>query len=306
MTDKTKTVTLRAPAKINLFLDITGKRADGYHTIAGVMHTVGLWDDVTVSLSPRGEGDAPIRLTCSRPDLPTDSGNLGYRAAEAFLDAVGKETHPEFTVSIHIEKRIPAAAGMAGGSTDAAAVLKGLNLLLGEPLDTQALCRVGLTLGADVPFCIVGGTQVTEGVGEVLTPVKALPHCPMVIACGGEGVSTPGAYRALDQLFEDFDGRLYSPEEARLARLTDALDREDMQGVAASAYNIFEYAVLPRHSLAGHIKQVMKDHGATLSLMSGSGPSVFGIFPAPEAAEQALRALEAEGIPAWLCGDLKA
>lgn len=306
MTDKTKTVTLRAPAKINLFLDITGKRADGYHTIAGVMHTVGLWDDVTVSVFPREEGDAPIRLSCSRPDLPTDSGNLGYRAAEAFLSAVGQGSDPEFGISIHIEKRIPAAAGMAGGSTDAAAVLKGLNLLLGEPLNMEELCRVGLSLGADVPFCIVGGAQITHGVGEQLTPVRELPDCPMVIACGGEGVSTPGAYRVLDQLFEDFDGRLYAPREERLAALVDALDKGDLSGVAASVYNIFEYAVLPRHSMAFPIKQLMQEHGATVALMSGSGPSVFGIFPTSEAAEQALRALEAEGIPVWLCADLKA
>ncbi len=301
MTDKS--ITLRAPAKINLFLDITGKRPDGYHTISGVMHTVGLWDDVTVSLTPRAKGDDPITLTCSRPDLPTDSGNLGYRAAEAFLAAVGRESDPEFGISIHIEKRIPAAAGMAGGSTDAAAVLKGLNTLFGEPLDTDGLCRVGLTLGADVPFCIVGGAQVTEGVGEVLTPVRELPPCPMVIACGGEGVSTPGAYRALDQLFEDFDGRLYAPREERLSALLDALDKGDLSGVAASVYNIFEYAVLPRHSLAFPIKRLMQEHGATVTLMSGSGPSVFGIFPSRELAEQALRALTEQHVPAWMCQD---
>ena len=299
MTDQK--ITLRANAKINLFLDITGKRPDGYHTISGVMHAVGLWDDVTVALSPRAEGEDAIRLTCSRPDLPTDRGNLGYRAAEAFLQAIGKGTDAEFGVYIHIEKRIPAAAGLAGGSTDAAAVLRGLNLLLGQPLCVEELCRVGLTLGADVPFCIVGGTQMTCGVGEELTPVRSLPACSMVIACGGEGVSTPGAYRALDQLFEDFDGRLYRPREEGLARLIQGLEREDMEEISNSVYNIFEYVVLPRHSVALPIKRIMEEHGARVALMSGSGPSVFGIFFNPEAAESAAKALAERDVPAWIC-----
>ena len=298
---KQNTLTLRAPAKINLFLDITGKKADGYHTITGVMHTVGLYDLVTVSRFPMAEGQSPITLTCTRSDLPVDKGNIGYRAAEVFLSAVGEGDDPSFAVSIHIEKHIPAAAGMAGGSTDAAAVLKGLNALWGEPFDTQALCGLGVTLGADVPFCIVGGAQVTEGIGEKLTPVKPLPSCHMVVACGGEGVSTPGAYGELDQMFEDFDGRLYAPESARLTALLSALESGDMEGVASSVYNIFEYAVLPRHSTARRIKELMKRHGATLALMSGSGPSVFGVFPTSEQAEQAVFALSQEGIPAWLC-----
>lgn len=295
------TLTLRAPAKINLFLDITGKRPDGYHTITGVMHTVGLYDLVTVTVSPRKEGESAVTLTCTHPDLPTDRKNLGYRAAEAFLSAVGEGESAALAVSVHIEKHIPAAAGMAGGSTDAAAVLKGLNTLWGDPLDTQALCRVGLTLGADVPFCIVGGAQMTQGVGEILTPVKALPPCPMVVACGGEGVSTPGAYRALDEMFADFDGRVYAPEQARLTRLLSALETGDVTGVAKNAYNIFERAVLPRHSVAGRIKEIMSQHQATLTMMSGSGPSVFGIFLSREIAEQAARALSAEGIPTWVC-----
>ena len=298
---KQNTITLRAPAKINLFLDITGKRPDGYHTITGVMHTVGLYDLVTVSRFPMAEGQSPITLTCTRSDLPVDRGNIGYRAAEAFLSAVGEVEHPCFAVSIHIDKHIPAAAGMAGGSTDAAAVLKGLNTLWGEPLDTQALCKIGVTLGADVPFCIVGGAQVTEGIGERLTPVRSLPSCHMVVACGGEGVSTPGAYGELDRMFGDFDGRLYAPESARLTALLSALESGDMEGIASSVYNVFEYAVLPRHSVAGRLKEIMMGNGATLALMSGSGPSVFGVFFTEDGAKAALRDISQEGIPAWLC-----
>ncbi len=298
---KDQTLTLQAHAKVNLFLDMTGKRADGYHTITGVMHSIGLWDDVIVSLSPKGDGKTPITLTCSHPDLPTDNKNLGYRGVEAFWKALGCLEAPPCAVHIHIEKRIPAAAGMAGGSTDAAAVLKGLNILMGEPLDMDTLCAVGLTLGADVPFCIKGGTQMTQGVGEVLTPVSPLPPCYMVVSCGGEGVSTPKAYHALDGMYANFDGSLYTPQEERLTALCHALDMGDMVGVCQNAYNIFEDVVLPQHEVASGIKNTMYRCGASLSLMSGSGPSVFGIFETPKEAQNAVDALRDQGVWAWLC-----
>ena len=178
-------LTLQACAKINLFLDITGRRPDGYHLLTGVMQSVSLADTVTISLSPADEDS--VRLTCSDRALPTDRGNLAFRAAEAFLAHTradgGRKTALRATV--HIEKYIPYPAGLAGGSTDAAAVLRGLNRLAGEPLDAASLEVLGGKLGADVPFCIRGGACITEGVGDVLNPCPPLPDCDILIACAG-------------------------------------------------------------------------------------------------------------------------
>ena len=224
-------ITLSAPAKINLFLDVTGRRPDGYHTITGVMQAVSLCDTVTVevteptgmyvcSLGAHTAGAASITLTCTNPDRPTDSRNLAWRAAEKFFAATGRGCKK---LAIHIEKNIPAAAGMAGGSTDAAAVLVALNQLFDLPLTTEALCEAGLTLGADIPFCIKGKAHITEGVGEILTPITPMPECELVVACGGEGVSTPAAYKALDTLYGNFDPAVYTPCAKKLNTLKTAL-----------------------------------------------------------------------------------
>ena len=287
-------LTVKAYAKINLFLDITGRRPDGYHTITGVMQAISLHDEVTVEVT---EGNnSGITLTCSDPTLPTGEKNLGWRAARAFLD----ETGLALAINIHIEKHIPAAAGMAGGSTDAAAVLRTLNDLCDSPLTEDGLRRVGLSLGADVPFCLAGGTHLTEGVGEVLTPVAPLPDCDVVVACAGEGVSTPAAYKSLDEMYGHFDGSVYTPRYTRLDALCTALTDADLNGVAHNAYNIFESAVLPVRPVAQSIRDTLQSHGACLAMMSGSGPSVFGLFREGDT-EAALDALERAGIPAWLC-----
>ena len=293
------TLTLPAPSKINLFLDITGRRPDGYHTISGIMHAVSLCDTVTLTLTPVSNEEEPRHtLTCTHPDLPTDGKNLALRAAKAFFEATGTgNTH----LHIHIEKRIPAAAGMAGGSTDAAAVLKGLNQLMGQPLTHSELCRVGLTLGADVPFCITGNAQITEGVGEILTPCAPLPPCYLVVACAGEGVSTPAAYKKLDELYGHFDGNGYASKTDAFAAQLDALEKGDLCGVGKNAYNIFESAVLPTHSKAGYIKNILASSGAVLAMMSGSGPSVFGVFENEKDAQAAAKMLLDQDIPAWVC-----
>lgn len=305
-------ITLQANAKINLFLDITGRRADGYHTITGVMQAISLCDTVTVSVTeptdgmrlcvmgPRGGQAEEITLTCSNPDLPTDSRNLAWRAAERFFSATGRGCR---RLAIHIEKRIPAAAGLAGGSTDAAAVLIALNRLFDFPMTDEALRGVGLTLGADVPFCMAGGAQITEGIGEALTSVPPLPDCDLVIACGGEGVSTPAAYKALDDLYGNFDPAVYAPHADGLTALLGALREGDLRGASADVFNLFETVILPRRPVAREIKEVLLGEGALTALMSGSGPSVFGIFPkGDEGAQKARAALEARGIPAWVCG----
>ncbi len=297
-------LTLEAHAKINLFLDITGRRPDGYHTISGIMHSVSLCDTVTLTLAPLSDEEAPRHtLSCTNPDLPTDGRNLALRAAAAFFGATGTGNT---LLHIHIDKRIPAAAGMAGGSTDAAAVLKGLNQLMGEPLTLDALCRLGLSLGADVPFCIVGGAQITEGVGEILTPCAPLPSCHLVIACAGEGVSTPAAYKKLDELYGNFDGSAYTPKSGALAAQLNALRSGDLNGAGKYAYNIFESAVLPTHTKAGYIKNTLAEAGAVFAMMSGSGPSVFGVFNDETTARAAAEGLQKQSIPSWVCNPTEA
>ena len=296
-------ITIPAPAKINLFLDITGRRPDGYHTITGVMQTISLCDTVVlevIELTDQTVGGAEeIILTCSNPAIPTDNRNLAWRAAEAFLAATGYGCK---RLSIHIEKRIPAAAGMAGGSTNAAAVLTGLNRLFGDPLTTDALCEVGLKLGADVPFCIKGGAQITEGVGEVMTSVATMPPCELVVACGGEGVSTPAAYKALDGLYGDFHPAAYTPHRDELAVLLAALEKGDLPTLCGSMFNLFETVVLPERPVAGCIREALLSSGAIAAMMSGSGPSVFGVFPKGDgSALKACEALTRLDIPAWVC-----
>ena len=308
-------LTVTANAKINLLLDITGRRPDGYHTITGVMQAISLCDTVTVAvtdpvngmylctLGPRPGMAETITLTCSNPDLPADSRNLAWRAAEKFLSATGRGCR---ALRIHIEKRIPAAAGMAGGSTDAAAVLVALNRLYGEPLTADELCGVGVTLGADVPFCIMGGAQITEGVGEVMTALPSMPDCDLVIACAGEGVSTPAAYKALDLRYGNFAPDAYAPHYAELSALVEALKAGDLDGVCGSGCNIFESVVLPERPVARQIKETLQAAGARLAMMSGSGPSVFGVFPQGDpGVTKAVEMLAEQGITAYVCGPVK-
>ena len=157
-------------------------------------------------------------------------------------------------------------------------------------------------MGADVPFCIAGGAQITEGVGERLTPIPPLPDCELVVACGGEGVSTPGAYKALDGMYGGFAPGAYAPRREQLGRLTDALRGGDLDGVCGNLFNIFESAVLPERPVACGIKETLLSAGAMAAMMSGSGPSVFGIFPKGEGRARRARDMLAEqGIPAWVC-----
>ncbi len=305
---------MNAPAKINLALDITGRRSDGYHTIAGVMQAISLCDTVTVEVTdpvdgmylcvmgPRPGMAEEINLSCTNPELPADRRNLAFRAAETFFSVTGRGCR---RLDIHIEKRIPAAAGLAGGSTDAAAVLAALNELFGSPLSTAALCEAGVSLGADVPFCILGGAQVTEGVGEILSPISPLPDCELVIACGGEGVSTPAAYGVLDALYGDFRPDAYAPREAQLTALKTALEQGELNAVCGNLFNIFETVILPERPIAREIRSILLEEGAMAAMMSGSGPAVFGIFQKGDGrAQRAKTALEARGIPAWVCAPM--
>lgn len=289
---------LDANAKINLFLDITGRCPNGYHTLTGVMQSVSLADCVTVEIT-RGATDE-VHLSCSDPALPTDRGNLAFRAAELFLNAAKETARPPLSVRIHIEKNIPYPAGLAGGSTDAAAVLRGLNHLTGDMFPPDALEALGARLGADVPFCIRGGTCITEGIGDILTPCPALPACDILIACAGEGVSTPEAYRALDAAFGGFAENLYRPHLDELDRLLASLGDGSLRGVGEHSFNLFESVILPRHSTAGRLFDSLRAGGAVCARMSGSGPSVFGLLPLG-AAEPLCTAMRESGMPSWVC-----
>ncbi|MBQ2999873.1 MAG: 4-(cytidine 5'-diphospho)-2-C-methyl-D-erythritol kinase [Clostridia bacterium] len=279
-------------AKINLHLDITGRRDDGYHTVNTVMQTVSLSDEVTLTLRE----DEKVFATCNVGGVPDDEKNLAVRAALLLRAALEKS----FGVEIQIKKAIPMAAGLAGGSADAAATLVGLNRLLGEPCSLEQLCEIGSQLGADVPFCIVGGTRFADGKGDVLHAFPQMPDCSVVIACEGEGVSTPWAYRRLDECFGNFSETFgYVPKS--IEPLKQALEDKNLRGIAGTMFNIFEAPVLAERPVATELRSIFLSSGALGAMMSGSGPSVFAIFPSEESANHAIDRLRAKGYRGFLC-----
>lgn len=287
-----KTVTERGFAKINLHLDITGRMPDGYHRVETVMQTVSLSDEITVSLRE----EKGFFATCNVAGVPSDEKNIAVRAANLFCERVGCS----FGGEIHIEKSIPMAAGMAGGSADGAATLRALNRLCGMPLTTEELCAIGASLGADVPFCIVGGMAYADGRGDVLHPFPSMPDCCMVVACEGEGVSTPWGYGVVDRRYGNFeDGCGYIPRGTE--RLREALKHQDLSALSQYMYNIFEEPVLAERPVAAKIRELLLKSGAMGAMMSGSGPSVFAIFETDAAAEQAAETLKKEGYRPYLC-----
>lgn len=260
-------ITVNAPAKINLFLDIIGRLDNGYHSLFMVMQSVGLCDTVTLESC----GEKGIFLTCSDDRLPTDEKNIAYKAAKKFCDYAGVEP----SVRIHIEKKIPFAAGLAGGSADAAAVITGMNELLETAFTQRQLCEIGLTVGSDVPFCIVGGTQLSQSTGGVLSPLKELKDCFIVLAKPDAGVSTAEAYAAADS------AHLYRPDSMRML---DACEKGDFDGICKYAGNVFEQVIEVPERV--EFKRIMRDCGASLCQMSGSGPTVFGLFEKGDDAEK--------------------
>ena len=284
-----------AYAKINLCLDVTGRRENGYHEIDGVMQSVTLCDEITVSFE-EADGIEIVLTAEGNDDMPTDERNLAYKAAARLLETA--ETTGR--VEIHIKKRIPMAGGLAGGSTDGAAVLRGLNRLLPDPLSVSALCQIGSRLGADVPFCIVGGAMRTRGIGDLLTPVPSMPDCHIVISRRGEGVSTPWAYGKLDELYDNFRADAPRPS-SDLERLLSGLECGDLEQICNTVYNIFEPVVSQLQSDVSALRSEMTKHGALISRMSGSGPSVFGIFRDEASAKTACAALRDMGADAFVC-----
>ncbi len=273
----------QANAKINLFLDVNSKRADGFHNIKSVMHSVTLADSITVSAS---EADATeISVHTDSNELASDKGNLVYRSAEKYLAKLEKNAR----VNITLEKRIPIGAGLAGGSADAAATLRALNRIFNLATKEQLL-EIAAEIGSDVPFCLLGGTALCEGRGEIMTPLEPAQNMHFVIAIGRERVSTPEAYRALDSQYPDG----FPDESKRCKRLIASLKNElDF----TSLYNVFEDVIkLPEIE---KIKEILIKSKAESALMSGSGPSVFGIFNCAAKARNAKDELIKAGFDAY-------
>lgn len=265
--------TVLARAKLNLTLDVLGKRPDGYHDLKMVMQSVALADTLTVETGT-GEG---LEVRTDLSFLPNNEKNLAAAAALAFQTVTGRDLGG---VAIAIEKRIPVCAGMGGGSSDAAAVLRSLERMLGTRQDLAALAGIGERVGSDVPYCVLGGTALAEGRGEVLTPLSALPHCHVVICKPAFSISTPELFRAVDgvrlRCRPDTDGVLA------------ALEAGDLGGVARRMYNVFE-DVLPsrQRTEVAAIRSALVQHGALGANMSGTGPTVFGLFDDADRARSA-------------------
>lgn len=261
-------VTVEANAKINLTLDILGKRPDGFHEVAMVMQTIGLHDTLVMEKTERD-----IELSINVPWLKADEKNLAWRAAELMRQEYGIEGG----VRIELTKRIPVAAGLAGGSADAAAVLKGMNDLYGLQLDEEKLCELGARLGSDIPFCIMGGTMLATGRGEVLTRLSDMPETWVVLAKPRISVSTAWAYQNYDE-----QGADRHPDNVAIKQ---AIARGNRKAVAGLLCNVLESVTIKKYDVIAEYKQMMLDKGAMASMMSGSGPTVFGLAKSREQAE---------------------
>ena len=261
----------RAYAKINLGLDVLRRRPDGYHEVKMVMQTVDIYDDLFLEKTEK----PGVELQIEGSELTAGKDNLICRAAELFMEEKGIAGG----VKIRLVKRIPIAAGMAGGSSDAAATLRGMNELWETGCSAQELQKLGVRLGADIPYCVVGGTMLSEGIGEILTPLPAPPECVLLIAKPEISVSTKFVYENLHadtpKSHPDIDG------------MVEAIRRGQLEGITERMGNVLETVTTKTYPVIEEIKTVMKEKGAENALMSGSGPTVFGIFGQKEQAEAA-------------------
>lgn len=279
-----ESITIKAPAKINLSLDITGTRADGYHFLKTVMLAVTLFDVVTVSRT----NTSGIMISCSRPDLPCDASNIAYKAAAAFFS---KTAAAPQGVSIHIKKKIPTQAGLGGGSADGAAVITAMDRLYETRLKPEQMQEIGLAAGADIPFCITGGMALAEGIGEILTPIPGTLCAQLVICKPSAGVSTAEAYRKFDEA-----GAVCPPLTESLIA---ALIAGDLKAASSCMSNAFEN--LLSLSEVDRIEQKMQEHGALTAVMSGSGSAVYGVFDNRLKAEKCLLHLKEHYQEVFLC-----
>ncbi len=273
-------ITRKAYAKINLGLDVLRRREDGYHEVRMIMQSVGLYDTLTFT---RHE-EAGIAVVTDKEELPGDESNLIYKAAKLLTDTYGIRQG----VHIALEKRIPMAAGMAGGSTDAAAVFHGMNEMFSLGLSIEEMCVLAVRIGADVPYCIKGGTALAEGIGEILSDLPGMPDCFLLIAKPDIDVSTKFVYENLHA-----DCLEYHPDIDGMIR---ALSSKELGSVAAKLGNVLETVTVKKYPQVEEIKDFMKAQGALNALMSGSGPTVFGIYDSKERAYEAQEALERAGL----------
>ncbi|MCF2667869.1 MULTISPECIES: 4-(cytidine 5'-diphospho)-2-C-methyl-D-erythritol kinase [Lachnospiraceae] len=262
---------LKALGKINLGLDVLGRRDNGYHDVRMVMQTVYLYDQIKIERTK----EPGIQLSTNLFYLPVNENNLAYQAANLLME----EFQISEGVKITLDKHIPVAAGMAGGSSNAATVLFGINQMFSLGLSQKELMERGVTLGADVPYCIMRGTVLAEGIGEILTPLPDMPKCYILIAKPPISVSTKMVYEKLDaheiQEHPDIDGILHG------------LENQDLQQIASCMGNVLEKVTIEEYPVIEEIKSVMKDNGALNAMMSGSGPTVFGIYDDKQRAKNA-------------------
>ena len=273
-------IRLKALAKINLGLDVTGCREDGYHLVRMIMQTIHLFDSIQMEKISVPE----IRLTTNIRFLPTDEHNIAYKAARLLIE----EFKLTQGIRIDIKKCIPVSAGMAGGSTDAAAVLYGMNQMYELKLSQKQLAKRALALGADVPYCLMRGTALAEGIGEKLTRLPAMPRCPVIIAKPGISVSTKWVYEKLS-----LDEQIKHPDIDQL--ITD-IRQQNLKKMASHMGNILEKVTIREYPVIAQIKENLMEHGALNAMMSGSGPTVFALFEERGKAREAADALRASGL----------
>ena len=268
---------INAPAKINIGLDVIRRREDGYHEVKMIMQSIRLFDRLTLTKTK----EPGIKLTTNLSYLPVNEDNLVYQSAKRLMD----EFHLEGGLDIKLDKRIPVAAGMAGGSTDAASCMLAINDLYGLGLSKRHLMKRGVKLGADIPYCILKGTALSEGIGEVLTKLPAVPQCQVLVAKPGINVSTKFVY-------ENLHANDLRPEQhPDIDGMIQAIKDQDLKKIAGKLGNVLETVTVKEYPVIQEIKDKMLEFGAIGSLMSGSGPTVFGLFTNPKAAQEAYEEL---------------
>lgn len=274
------TISLKALAKINLGLDVVRRREDGYHEVRMVMQTIHLYDRLEMEKT----ATQGIELSTNLSYLPVNENNLVYRAGKLLMDEFGITEG----IKVYLNKRIPVAAGMAGGSTDAAAMLYGMNELFELGLSREQLMERGVKIGADVPYCLMRGTALAEGIGEILTPLAPMVKCPVLIAKPAISVSTSFVYQNLK-----LDADTKHPDIDRLIR---DIRKQDLGAIAGDMGNVLESVTIPNYPVIAQIKEQMMDSGAINAMMSGSGPTVFGLFEEEETAQAAYQKMKESGL----------
>ncbi len=279
-----KKVVTKAFAKINLSLDVLGKLENGYHEVQMVMQTISVFDIVTVERTNTG-----IELSTNLPYLPLDRGNIAYKAAEEFFNYTGINAG----VKINISKRIPVGAGLAGGSSNASAVLKAMNRLFNAGLSLKELCSIGVKLGADVPYCILGGTRLAEGIGEKLSPLPKIPKCTIILVKPAFSISTKTVYEKIDSC-TDF-------KRPETQNLIEGLREGSLDKIVSSMGNVLEEVSITEHPILQNVKNELIELGAIGAQMSGSGPTVFGIFKNYDLAREAKNKLWGKYKTVYIC-----